>query len=168
MLKLQLYHDMYYVQTSPLSELNRRIRAGADAELYHLRGIAYFQDFEFRLASEDFDRAIELEPDLVTAIFHRGAVRVVRGDYDQAMEDFNRVIELDPKHAAAYYNRGRLQFWKAEYDAAIADFEKTRRLDPLLGRELKLRYVIGRIERGPDDDSVVSQVQGILDRLRDL
>lgn len=168
MLKLRLYHDMYHVSTPPLPELNRRIQANAAAELYHLRGIAYFQEFEFRLATEDFTRAIDLQPDFVSAIFHRGTVRVVRGDYDQAMEDFNRVIELEPKHAAAHYNRGRLQYWKGQHEEAIADFETTRTLDPLLGRELKLSSAIGKIQRGPEDDSVASQVQSILDRLRDF
>lgn len=168
MLKLRLYHDMYDIPTPPLPELNRRIEAEGGARLYHLRGIAYFQDFEFSLASGDFSRALSLEPDFVAAIFHRGTVRVVRGDYDQAMQDFDHVIELEPQHAAAYYNRGRLQYWKGQYEAAIADFETTRTLDPLLGRELKLRSAIGKIQRGPDDDSVVSQVQSILDRLRDL
>ncbi|RME45479.1 MAG: tetratricopeptide repeat protein [Chloroflexi bacterium] len=169
MLKLQLYHEMYYVATPSIAELDAVLQEKAgDAEAYHLRGIANFQNFEFRAAAHDFSRAIELRPDFVDAIFHRGIVRVVRGRYNDAIEDFNRVIELQPDHAAAYYNRGRLHYWKGEYEAAIADFQKARKLDPLLGRELNLRYVIGELQRRPDDNSVLTQVQRIIDRLLDL
>ncbi len=167
--KLQLYHEMYYISTPSVAELDAVLRRKAgDAETYYLRGVANFQDFEFRAAAEDFDRAVELRPDFVDAVFHRGIVRVVRGRYDDAIEDFNRVIALKPDHAAAYYNRGRLRYWKGEYQAAIADFKEARKLDPMLGRELNLRSVIGELERDPEDDSVLGQVQRIIDRLMDL
>lgn len=167
MLKLQLYHGMYQESPPPLRELNVAVRKNSNAEIYYWRGIANFQSFEFKNAQHDFERAVELKPDWVEAIFHRGIVRVVRGRYDDAIEDFDRVIDLEPKHAAAYYNRGRLRYWKGQAEAAIADFKTARQLDPLLGRELNLQYVIGRLQRGPDD-SVIDQVQSILDRLRDL
>lgn len=167
--KLQLYHEMYYISTPPLAELDVVLQQGAgDAETYHLRGIANFQNFEFRAAAHDFNRAIELMPDFVDAIFHRGVVHVVRGRYNDAIEDFERVIVLQPKHAAAYYNRGRLRYWKGDYETAIADFKQARKHDPLLGRELNLRSVIGELERGPEDDTVLGQVQRIIDRLMDL
>ncbi|MFQ5859835.1 MAG: tetratricopeptide repeat protein [Anaerolineae bacterium] len=169
MLKLQLYHEMYYTPTAPLAELEANLRgSGSDAETYHLRGIANFQNFEFRAATHDFNHAIELMPDFVDAIFHRGIVHVVRGRYDNAIEDFNRAIALKSDHAAAYYNRGRLRYWKGEVEAAIKDFQKVRKLDPMLGRELNLRYVIGELQRGSDDDSVLGQVQRIVERLMDL
>ena len=169
MLKLQLYHEMYQMSPPSLIELNKVLQNEAsDADTYHLRGIANFQSFEFKDANHDFDRAVELKPDWVEAIFHRGIVRVVRGRYDDAIEDFDRVIKLNPKHAAAHYNRGRLRSWKGEPEAAIANFKKARQLDPLLGRELNLRYIIGKIERGSEDESILDQVQSIVDRLRDL
>ncbi len=169
MLKLQLYHEMYNMQTPPLKELNRRLRQGAgDEQTFYLRGVANFQSFEFRAATEDFDQAIALKPDFVDAIFHRGIVRVVRGRYDEALEDFDQTIALQSDHAAAHYNRGRLLYWKGNYEAAIANFEQARKLDPVLGRELNLRYVIGRLKRPPEDDSVLSQVQDIVNRLMDL
>ncbi len=168
MLKLQLYHGMYEESPPSLPELNEALRADGNAETYHLRGIANFQGFEFKDAERDFEHAVQMRPEWVEAVFHRGIVRVVRGNYDDAVSDFNRVIELAPDHAAAYYNRGRLRYWKGDPDGAIADFKEARRLDPLLGRELNLQYVIGKIERGPEEDSIVDQVQSILDRLRDL
>lgn len=168
MLQLKLYHEMYYVATPPVVELSAVLAENPnDAASYHLRGIANFQRYEFRAATQDFSCAIQLVPDFVEAIFHRGIVYVVRGRYDSASEDFDRVIALQPDHAGAYYNRGRLSYWQGKYDAAIADFQKVREHDPLLGRELNLRSVIGELERGPNDDSVLGQVQRIVDRLMD-
>lgn len=169
MMKLRLYHEMYHVPTPAVPELDAALRENAgDAGSYHLRGIANFQNFQFRAAARDFSRAIELAPDFVDAIFHRGIVHVVRGRYDDAVEDFSAVIARQPDHAAAYYNRGRLRYWKGEYEAAIADFRRAREADHLLGRELNLRSVISELERGPSDDSVLRQVQRIIDRLMDL
>lgn len=167
MLKLQLYHNMYQVSPPALRELNASLRKDGDAETYHLRGIANFQDFEFKASEQDFEHAVQMRPEWVEAVFHRGIVRVVRGNYNAALEDFNRTIELEPDHATAYYNRGRLRFWKGDSEGAIEDFKRARELDPLLARELNLQYIIGKIERGPDDETILGQVQSILDRLRD-
>ena len=169
MLKLRLYHEMYEMQTPPLRELNQRLNEGTpDEQTFYLRGVANFQSFEFRAATEDFDRAIALKPDFVDAIFHRGIVRVVRGRYDEALEDFDQTIALQSDHAAAHYNRGRLLYWKGNYEGAITNFEMARKLDPLLGRELNLRYVIGKLKRPSENDSVLAQVQDIVNRLMDL
>ncbi|MFQ5341583.1 MAG: tetratricopeptide repeat protein [Anaerolineae bacterium] len=167
--ELKLYHEMYYKTTPPIAKLDSVLMENpGDAASCHLRGIANFQRYEFRAATQDFSRAIQLMPGFVDAIFHRGIVHTVRGRYDSAIEDFDRVIDLQPDHAAAYYNRGRLRYWRGDYQAAIADFQKARTLDPLLGRELNLRSVIGELQRDPDDDSILRQVQQIINRLMDL
>ena len=167
--ELKLYHEMYYKTTPPMAKLDSVLTENpGDAALWHLRGIANFRRYEFRAATQDFSRAIQLMPGFVDAIFHRGIVYVVRGRYDSAIEDFDRVIDLQPDHAVAYYNRGRLNYWRGDYQAAIADFQKARTLDPMLGRELNLRSVIGELQRGPDDASILRQVQQIVNRLMDL
>ena len=170
MIKLQLHHDMYNMPTPTLSKLNTNLETADNNgdEFHHLRGVANFKKFEFQAANKDFDLAIEMTPDFIDAIFHRGIVRVVRGRYNDATEDFNRVLALNPDHASALYNRGRLRYWKGLYDEAIKDFQLVRKIDPMLGRELKLRYVIGKIERRTEDDSVMAQVQSIVDRLIDF
>lgn len=160
-MKLRLYHDMYRMQPPPPEEMHP-----TDAEGFHLRGVANFHAFEFRAATNDFTRAIELDPDYVDALFHRGIVRVVRGQYDDAIRDFDRVIQLDPQHAAAYYNRGRVRYWKGDLAGALADFEQARRLDPRLARELNLSAVIRRLRQGPGDDSLRGRVQRFVNRFR--
>ena len=160
-MKLRLYHDMYRMQPPPPEEVRP-----SDAEGFHLRGVANFHAFEFRAATNDFTRAIELDPDYVDALFHRGIVRVVRGQYNEAVADFDRVLQLDPHHAAAYYNRGRVRYWKGDREGALADFEQARRLDPQLARELNLGAVIRRLRQGPGDDSLRGRVQRLADRFR--
>jgi tetratricopeptide (TPR) repeat protein len=47
-------------------------------------------------ALADYDRAIELDPDLDWVIADRGDTFRAMGRYDEALADFNRAIELDP------------------------------------------------------------------------
>ena len=57
-------------------------------------------------AIEDFNKAIQLNPDHALAYANRGVAYYYKGDYDCAIEDFNKVIQLNPDYALAYNNRG--------------------------------------------------------------
>jgi tetratricopeptide (TPR) repeat protein len=56
----------------------------------------------------DFNKAIELCPNLTDAYLNRGIVYTKKGHHDLAIADFKKVIELDPKYALAYINLGSL------------------------------------------------------------
>ena len=64
--------------------------------------------FNFRERSiEDYDRAIELDPNVAAAYYNRGHSYSDLGQYQRAIEDFDKAIELDPNYAEARTHRER-------------------------------------------------------------
>ena len=94
------------------------------------RGNVYFREGEQESATADFDKAIELNPDLTIAYYNRGLAAFVIGRYEDAIADSSAAIRLDPTMAAAFYNRGAAYANMKEYPKAIADLTEAIRLRP--------------------------------------
>ena len=73
---------------------------------------------DYDRAIEDYNRAIDLNPDHAEAYSNRGLVCEIKGDYDRAIEDYNKAIELKPDLAEAYSSRGRVCHKQGDYDRA--------------------------------------------------
>jgi tetratricopeptide (TPR) repeat protein len=54
---------------------------------------------QYEEALADLNEAVELEPELAQAYYHRGVVYGSIGEYEKATEDLHRAIELDPSLA---------------------------------------------------------------------
>jgi len=70
-----------------------------------LRARAYAAENKFKEAIADFDKALELNPDLIDAYVERGVLFAKNRRHDDAIGDFTRAIQLDPKNAKAYAMR---------------------------------------------------------------
>jgi len=53
---------------------------------------------------EDYNKAIELKPDLAVAYYNRANLKVQAGLFDGALSDFSKAIKLEPEFADAFYN----------------------------------------------------------------
>jgi tetratricopeptide (TPR) repeat protein len=62
---------------------------------YALRGSVYLNELDYDQALDDFNKAIELQPDLALAYYYRGIAYTLTGDYDKAQADMNQALELD-------------------------------------------------------------------------
>jgi tetratricopeptide (TPR) repeat protein len=98
--------------------------------IYNGRGNANYTLGNYRQAIEDYDRAIEINPDFLDAHNNRGDAYIGLGNYRQAIEDYNRAIEIKPAYADAYSNRGLSYSKLGQYQLAIEDFNKLIRLKP--------------------------------------
>lgn len=101
-----------------------------DAVAYNNRGVVYYGKGDYDRAMSDFNKAIELKPDLAAAYNNRGVVYRDKGDYDRAMRDYTKAIELKPDDAEAYNNRGVVYFRKGDYDRAMSEYDKAIELKP--------------------------------------
>jgi tetratricopeptide (TPR) repeat protein len=81
-------------------------------------------------ALEDFNRAIDINPQIPAGYLGRANTLNIMGRYQEAIEDYDRTLELDPKLANAYINRGSAYSHLGETEKAIADYEKGLELDP--------------------------------------
>jgi tetratricopeptide (TPR) repeat protein len=84
---------------------------------------------EYRAATADYDRAIELNPDDADNYINRGRVNSDLGDYQAAIADYDRAIELNPNFVA-YCNRGAVKSDLGDYQGAIADYDEAIELEP--------------------------------------
>ena len=61
---------------------------------YYRRGMAFHGDERFDLALEDFDRAIELEPDFPNSYIARAKIYIDRDRIEDARADLEKAIEV--------------------------------------------------------------------------
>jgi tetratricopeptide (TPR) repeat protein len=73
-------------------------------------------------AMEDYNKAIELDPNCTTAYNNRADLRLKLHQCDKALEDVNRAISLDNKKYAYYITKGEIYMDMKKYLDAIKEF----------------------------------------------
>ncbi len=100
------------------------------AAAYNNRGIAFFEDENYRRSILDHTEAIRLDP-LNSAHFSgRGNAYVHLGEYELALQDHTEAVRLDPQNSAAYYNRGLTHFLYQSFADAVLDLKRAMVLEP--------------------------------------
>lgn len=107
------------------------------AKDYLKRGIARFGKGDTDGALVEFNKAIELSPQMAEAHLQRGKARRAKGDLDGAISDYEEAIGLDPRLASnnrditqAFTNRGFIRTNQFDLDGAISDFDKAIKISP--------------------------------------
>ena len=95
-----------------------------------LDGVSNLNTGKLEKALADFNRAIEIDPQLAGGYLGRANTLNMMGRYGESIEDYDTVIEIDPKLANAYINRASAYSHLGEYEKAITDYEKGLELDP--------------------------------------
>ena len=78
-----------------------------DFEYYYGRADMYMQLGHLQRAIQDYDKAIQLDPDLSSTYHDRAGAYYYLGQYQRAIQDYDKAIQLDPDYADAYENRGK-------------------------------------------------------------
>ncbi|AKG22839.1 tetratricopeptide repeat protein [Calothrix sp. 336/3] len=94
------------------------------------RGNARVSQNKLEAALEDYQKAIELAPNVTDPYLNRGAALEGLGRWEEAIADYNHVLEMDPKDAMAYNNRGNAEAGLGKWDIAIADYKKSNEIAP--------------------------------------
>jgi tetratricopeptide (TPR) repeat protein len=77
----------------------------SESESHYNAGVKLHEQGRWEEAIAEYNKAIELDPNLAIVYNNRGAAYFETGQYDLAIADFNKAIELDPNLAMAYANR---------------------------------------------------------------
>ena len=89
-----------------------------------MRGLHYQATGYFDKALDNYNKAIELDPQNALAYVERGRFyKNSLKDNDKALADFNRAIELEPKNIFAYESRSELHKDLKNYPDAISDLK---------------------------------------------
>jgi tetratricopeptide (TPR) repeat protein len=118
-----------------LPYLNRMIELKESANVYISRGIVHFMLKDYENAINDYDRAIKLDSNYVTAYIYRGNAYRSLKEYEPAIEDYSFALELNSGYTAAYINRadahsdlGDAHSDPREYSLAINDYKEAIKL----------------------------------------
>lgn len=90
----------------------------------------YIEHSQYRLAIEEFNKAILLNPYDFNAYNNRGNIYVTLGQFRHAIVDYNKAIHLNPNCAYFYDNRGKAYIFLGQNQQAIIDYNKAIHLNP--------------------------------------
>lgn len=98
---------------------------------FNTRGNEKLANRDYEGALADYDCALQLDPNYLTAIINRGNVFRSLGQYDQAIAEYNIALERDPNNQRAYYRRGFAYFSMGDMQNALADYNRSIELEPV-------------------------------------
>jgi lipoprotein NlpI len=100
------------------------------AVIYDNRAVEYQNKGDLDRAIADYNEAIRLDPEYVTAYRNRARTWNLKGDADNSIADFNQAIKLNPKDAEAFFGRGRTFLGSGALPKALADLNQASELNP--------------------------------------
>jgi tetratricopeptide (TPR) repeat protein len=113
-----------FKETGELEKAKDNFKKAASLKdsIYHIgRGISKIKAGDFENAREEFDRAIEKNPEQAVAFSNRGIARVHCGDLEGAIEDYSIAIRLQPDNTAALQNRAQAYEKTGDLESAEND-----------------------------------------------
>ncbi len=103
------------------------------ANVLNSRGMAWERADNLEKAREDYEKAIEVNPDYVNAYNNRGNIKSKQQDYDGAIADYNRAINLNGQLVEAHFNSGIARENLGDLAGAMEDFNRAIELDSEYG-----------------------------------
>jgi tetratricopeptide (TPR) repeat protein len=91
---------------------------------YNARGAIFLKFGQYQQASEDFNRAIRLNPADIRTYNNRGILYTNLGQNQQAIEDFSTAIRLKDDYANAYNNRAFVYLNQGNKELGCYDAQK--------------------------------------------
>jgi TolB-like protein/tRNA A-37 threonylcarbamoyl transferase component Bud32/Flp pilus assembly protein TadD len=89
-----------------------------------------YYDWNWEEAQRDIQRALDINPSLAEAYYHRSWFHALFGRMKEAIEDHKRAQELDPFNPYMTAWLGELYRWERRYDEAAAEALKSIKMDP--------------------------------------
>jgi tetratricopeptide (TPR) repeat protein len=83
----------------------------------------------FKKAVDDFNRALNIDPDNVEARYYHGVMMFQMEDYGASLSDFDAAIVSDNESVELFYMRGNAKFNLGLFKDAIEDYNQALKLD---------------------------------------
>ena len=108
----------------------RAIELEPTAIAYHALAGVYRAMKEHRLALENAQQALKIEPDHTAALEEVAIAHLNLQEYDRAVEALNKYLGLQPKSPWAFTELARAHYWKKDYERAMTALQEALKLDP--------------------------------------
>ena len=97
---------------------------------YYIQGDSKREDEHYEEALVDYNRSIEMNPQLFYVYYQRGRVHAKLGNYKSAIADYDKAIKIKDGIFNIYFNRGAAHIRLGDYESAIADYDKAIEFHP--------------------------------------
>ncbi|MEW6709869.1 MAG: tetratricopeptide repeat protein, partial [Candidatus Riflebacteria bacterium] len=94
------------------------------------KGIDLQQRGLYDHAIEEYEKALNIEPDNADVLVNLGAACLQKGLADRAVKVLVKVLDRDPQNSAAYYNIGKAFYYRDEVPDALAAFQRAENILP--------------------------------------
>ena len=101
------------------------------AAAYVYRGLVNMERENFYSAADDFEVALETEPELKEALFDLALVQETLKKPDAAIKTYDTLLSIDDKFVDAWHNRARLKLAKDDFNGAIKDYESALEIETI-------------------------------------
>jgi tetratricopeptide (TPR) repeat protein len=131
-------------------------------EAYYHRAVAYLKLEQYNVAMQDYDRAIELNPNSSESFLGLGIIYTKLNHPQEAIHFFSRCLTLNTEDSIAYTNRGYNKLKLDDYLSALDDFDKALDINPLNALAYSNRGValfkLGNLQDARDNWEVASEL----------
>lgn len=94
------------------------------AEGYSQKGLAYFQERNYELASVEFNRAIQTDSANKLSFYYLGVISDLQGKSDEAIKYYKEAISLDSDFSEAYNALGAAYSKQQKWNDALKNYKK--------------------------------------------
>jgi tetratricopeptide (TPR) repeat protein len=93
------------------------------------QGFENYRNRNFEEAIAQYDRALQLDPNLARAYAARGGAHFALENYEEAIADHTQAVAIEPNLAASYGGRGLARLELGDEAGAIEDFTRAIEVD---------------------------------------
>jgi len=94
------------------------------AEGYFQKGLAYFHDKNYEMASVEFHRSIQTDSSNKLSFYYLGVISDVQGKLEEAIKFYKEAISLDEDFSEAYNALGAVYSKQQRWGDAIKNYQK--------------------------------------------
>jgi CHAT domain-containing protein/lipoprotein NlpI len=94
------------------------------------RGVDYLNHNDYQQAIEQFDRALEINPNFAEAYYLRGITHRQMDDTSKAVEDYTQALQIKPNLSEAHTSRASARSNIGDYKGAVEDYTQVLQSNP--------------------------------------
>lgn len=130
------------------------------ARPHYDEGMRLMHQGQYDQAIASFDKALNIQPELIKAIVNKGIAYNILGDYDLAIETLDSALELDPNESSALGEKGLVYTNMGNHEQAISFYDKALLIDPEDKFALNNK-ALSLIELGKDEEALITVNKGL-------
>jgi putative PEP-CTERM system TPR-repeat lipoprotein len=115
-----------------LALLQKSLKIKALPGTYYFLGLCRFENGDLEQATGDFQKVIDLRPDMIQPRLLLTAIHLKKGRPEEAEKEAKKALSIDDKNAVAHNLLGSVYLAQGKGDMAMEEFDRALELNPQL------------------------------------